>query len=943
MASPFLKTKFKTNKKPITSISLVLLLTLPLLLIALGSSTTELSHSPLTHNKSSIVDLGLYDWPQIHGDPSFTRFSSGPAPEAADVLWKTKIPGLQSYTTAFNNKIFVTTRTAVLALDKDTGITVWNTTLPSLGLWAAVYKIDDTRLVVGRYCLETETGKVLWESGDFSARLTYFSPGVYVPEEKMFYIKGQSIIQAWDFSTPSNPPTLFWEVHIPGGGSSGSGIHYGDGKIFPGTFDAYQMAIDAKTGKVLWETQTTGAMAFSGSFYQGKFFRGGPDNQFYAFNATTGEVLWVFNPGTEFGSWNVGSAAAYGKIYQVNTDGHLYALDAETGAIAWQYKGPGHIFIAGHPVVADGKVYATTGQASSHDPHTGEPSKSEFVCLDAYTGDLLWKLPIEAHAPRESVAIAYGNLYIIPGYIQERMDIYETPDEVWAIGSKSWPMWRQNSANTGAGQSGPTDLSVRWKFATGGAVISSPTVVDGRVYVGSNDRNLYCLDALTGNLIWNFTTGAPIKSSPAVADGKVYLGPDDGFVYAIDAQTGNLIWRQNAGGYIEAHLDAVSRLRSSPVIVAGNLYVGSLDTKLYSFDADSGNFVWSFKTEGYITSSPAVADGAVYFTSQEPSSAVLYKLAANDGSLIWKLDIPYVLFAERGRDVHASPVVVEDMVFGYSNKLHYYSVNATTGSINWNYTAVFENFLVGSVAYFEGTIFLIDQFFLVAVEADSGVPIWKSWIGSELYSSPTYADGKVYVTTDRHSIYVLNATTGERLSWFQAGSKFWSSPTLYQGRLYVGNHDWNIYCLVDSAFPVVSVTIDAVLNNDVINKTQNEHLIISGHLTPEIAYVPLRVTLQNPNSEQVSLNAFTNDKGFFSTAYTPDITGEWVVTVHYEGLEYPSRAYSSAKSQDLLLQVVEFQEAALQPAAIETSLVVILAIGIIAVVAGYVYVKKIKR
>jgi eukaryotic-like serine/threonine-protein kinase len=542
---------------------------------------------------------------------------------------------------------------------------------------------------------------------------------------------------------------------------SGSGIHYGDGKIFPGTFDAYQMALDAKKGTVLWETETTGAMAFSGSYYQDKFFRGGPDNQFYAFNAMTGEVLWIFNPGTEFGSWNVGSAVAYGKVYQVNTDGHLYAIDTDTGQLVWKYKGPGHIFIAGHPVVADGKVYATTGQASSSDPHTGEPSNSEFVCLDAYTGDLLWKLPIEAHAPRESVAIAYGNLYIIPGYIQDRMDIYETPNEVWAIGSKSWPMWRQNSANTGAGQSGPTDLAVRWKFTTGGAVISSPTIVNGKVYVGSNDKNLYCIDALTGAQMWNFTTGARIKSSPAVIDGKVFIGPDDGYIYSLDAKTGNIIWTQTAGGYIEAHLDAISRLRSSPTVVGDRVYVGSLDTKLYSLNANSGDVIWSYKTEGYITSSPAVLDDAVYFTSQEPKSAVLYKLTADNGSLVWKLEIPYVLFAERGTDVHASPLVLKDMVFAYSNKLHYYGINATNGSIKWNYTAVFENFLVGSVAYYDGKLFLIDQFFLVAIEAENGIPIWKSWIGSELYSSPIYADGKVYITTDRHAIYVLNATTGE--------------------------------------------------------------------------------------------------------------------------------------------------------------------------------------
>jgi len=57
-------------------------------------------------------DLLQYEWPQIHGDSAFTRFSAGPAPEAPDILWKTTIRGIQSYVAAFNGKIFVTTTRA---------------------------------------------------------------------------------------------------------------------------------------------------------------------------------------------------------------------------------------------------------------------------------------------------------------------------------------------------------------------------------------------------------------------------------------------------------------------------------------------------------------------------------------------------------------------------------------------------------------------------------------------------------------------------------------------------------------------------------------------------------------------------------------------------------------------------------------------------------------
>ncbi len=936
------------SKRTYTIIPIVFTLLLSLSVFAVfsnsESSTVNASNAPKgVRAVTGSDDLLQYEWPQIHGDPAFTRFSAGPAPEAPDILWKRTIEGIESYVAAFNGKVFVTTRTNVIALDKDTGSTVWNTTLPAPEQWAAVYKIDDNHLVIGKYCLEIETGKVLWSSDEFSARTTYFSPGVYSPEEKIFYDKGKSSVSAWNFSDPSKLPTLAWETHIPGGGSAGSGVHYGDGKVFLGSHEPHQMALDGKTGEVIWDTETKGPMEFSGSYYQGKFLRGGVDNRFYCFNATTGEIQWIFNPGTWFGFWSVGSAAAYGKVYQVNADGHLYALDVDTGQPVWKYKGPGHIFLPGHPVVADSKVYATTGQERSRDPYTGEGSKSEFVCLDAYTGRLLWKLPIEAHAPRESTAIAYGNLYLIPAYTRARMDIYETTDEVWAIGSESWPMWRHDQENTGTGQSGPMNLTLRWNLTTGGAVISSPSVVDGKVYVGSNDKNIYCLDALNGSLIWNYPTGGRVKSSPAVVDGKVYIGPDDGYVYCLDAENGSLIWMENAGGYIPAHFDAASRLRSSPTVVGGKVYVGSLDNNLYCLDASSGDVVWTFKTDGYITSSPAVVDGAIYVVSQEPTSGALYKLDVNTKDLIWKLEIPYELVAERGTDMHASPTVADGMVFVSANKFNYYGINATTGIIEWTYRAIFENFLVGSVAYHEGKLFLIDQFFIVCVDSKNGSQVWKSWMGSELYASPTYADGKVYIAADRDVIYVLNATTGDRLSWFGTGSAYWSSPTLYEGRIYVGNHDWNVYCLVDVNFPIITTSLVANLSKNMINLTKAESVAVTGQLEPGIANAPIIVTFVKPDGSTLDVVVKTNEKGAFAASHAPDTVGNWTVNARYSGAEHPSRAYTPAYSTDLPLKVIELKEPKEGiPREYVYAGATIIAIVIIAG-SGYVYMKRRKN
>jgi outer membrane protein assembly factor BamB len=443
-------------------------------------------------------------------------------------------------------------------------------------------------------------------------------------------------------------------------------------------------------------------------------------------------------------------------------------------------------------------------------------------------------------------------------------------------------------------------------------------------------------------------------SSPAVVDGRVYVGPDDGYVYCLDAKNGDLIWKTPAGGYIPAHFDAVARLRSSPVLVGSRVYVGSLDTHLYCLDANSGDIIWIFKTGGYITSSPAVADGAVYVVSQESSSGVLYKLDANTQELFWKLEIPYEISAERGTDMHCSPVVADGMVYVASNKLEGYGVNASTGSIEWTYKNLASEFIVDSVSYNDGKLFFVDLYTVVCVNATNGCQIWNTFLGEVLESSTTYADGKIYVAgSDRRAVYVLNATNGDKVSWSMTGSKCWSSPSLYKGNMYIGNHDWNIYCFVDAIFPTITTSIVAHLSNDLIMLNDAESITITGQLEPKIAYVPITITFVKPDCLFIDRTVTTNKNGAFSLSYVPETAGNWTITVYYDGAEYPSHKYAQAYSVDLYFNVVEPSqspqgditsepEQSLQESIPTEYIIAIFCIIIILVISisGYLYLKK---
>lgn len=74
-------------------------------------------------------------------------------------------------------------------------------------------------------------------------------------------------------------------------------------------------------------------------------------------------------------------------------------------------------------------------------------------------------------------------------------------------------------------------------------------VVGDRVYLGSyvHDK-VFCLDANTGATLWVYYTDGPVRMAPAVAEGKVYFGSDDGFVYCLDARNASEIWRLPAYG-----------------------------------------------------------------------------------------------------------------------------------------------------------------------------------------------------------------------------------------------------------------------------------------------------------------------------------------------------------------------------------------------------------
>jgi outer membrane protein assembly factor BamB len=352
-----------------------------------------------------------------------------------------------------------------------------------------------------------------------------------------------------------------------------------------------------------------------------------------------------------------------------------------------------------------------------------------------------------------------------------------------------WPMFHYDPNHTGYSTSAaPNTNHTVWSYTTGGQIVySSPSVVNGRIYVGSYDHKVYCLNASTGAYIWSYTTGNPVASSPAIVDDKVYVGSTDYNVYCLDGTTGMQIWNFTAG----------HQVYSSPVVIYGRVYVGSSwNAMFYCLNATTGTQIWNRTIDNapwVPTYSPAVACGKVYVGSYRGR---IYCLDASTGAYIWNYSMG---------TIRTSPSVVDGKVYVGSDDKRVYCLDALTGAYIWHYTT--GNPVRSSPAVADGRVYVgSDDYSVYCLNASTGAYIWSYKTGDWVGSSPAVADGKVYVGSDDYSVYCLNASTGAYVWSYATGERVISSPAIANGRVYVGSWDRKIYAFG----PVHNVAVTAV-------------------------------------------------------------------------------------------------------------------------------------
>ena len=417
------------------------------------------------------------------------------------------------------------------------------------------------------------------------------------------------------------------------------------------------------------ETQSP-AIAADGTIYIGSE----NNTAFHAINPD-GTLKWAYTGITD----NVYSSASIGSdgtIYVGAKDNFLHAINPADGSQKWKFDlGSGGVIPA---VTGADVIYSTPAIANDGTIYIGTDLDKLFAVNP--NGTQKWVFTTATFNIRATAAIASNGLAVYIASDDDKLYALNPAD-----GSTLWSynvggdveghiavdtdgtifVGVDEAALTGSVVAINPNGTLKWKSVNTGRVLSSPVLNNGFVYFGTKDTNkLFSLNATTGIESWSYSVGGIINSTPAIGDdGKIYFGSFDDKLYCLNPD-GTLNFGINLSSPVTTF-----DLWSSPAIRNGNLYIGSYDGNLYSV---------AIPSTGLATSNWPMFGKNLQHTSNTQPSLGIEGLNSNfgkqlsvfykDGDLNLKLEgyngkAKLALFDLLGRNLKALTIELQDNNF----------------------------------------------------------------------------------------------------------------------------------------------------------------------------------------------------------------------------------------------------------------------------------------
>jgi outer membrane protein assembly factor BamB len=360
--------------------------------------------------------------------------------------------------------------------------------------------------------------------------------------------------------------------------------------------------------------------------------------------------------------------------------------------------------------------------------------------------------------------------------------------------------------NTPTEWNGAGGKNVIWKVKVPKSGFSSPIIWGNQLFVTGADaqsRMVFCYDKNTGKLLWEAVAdniqGSPSGMPKVTADTGLAaptMATDGRAVFAIFAtgdvlaldMTGKRLWARNLG-VPDNHYG-----HGSSLIVYKDKLIIQYDTnksgKLLALDTQTGTTAWETTRNSKISwSSPILVNTGSRTELILTTNPNVNGYDPQTGKELWNI-------ACLSGEVGPSAGYADGMVFAANEyaKLVGIKIGGGTPEIAWEA----DEFLpeVSSPLAVNGLLYVATTYGVLACyDAKTGEKLWSQEYGDPFYSSPIYADGKVYIIDTTGKTHIVKSTRDYQLVGTpELGEKAVCSPVFQNGRVYLRGTN-NLYCL----------------------------------------------------------------------------------------------------------------------------------------------------